>query len=77
MNFEIIGAIDQVETFAVGHSIRELSRLRKLYGNGRWRKRKGIAIVQLADGALVRAELHWYEASGMGRREFKIKHFVD
>lgn len=77
MNFEIIGAIDQIDTFAVGHSIRELGRLRKLYGNGRWRKRKGVAVVRMADGALARAELHWYEASGIGRREFKIKRFVD
>lgn len=77
MNFEIIGAIVQIETFAAGHSIRELGRLRKLYGYGRWRKRKGIAVVRLADGALARAELHWYEANGIGRREFKIKRFVD
>lgn len=77
MNFDIIGAIEQVETFAVGHSIRELSRLRKLYGYGRWCKRKGVAVVHLSECALARAELHGYEASGIGRREFKIKRFVD
>ncbi len=77
MNFKIRGAIDQIETFAVGHSIRELGRLRKLYGHGRWRKRKGVALLRLRDGALVKAELHWYEATGIGRREFKIKRFVD
>ncbi len=77
MNFEIIGAICQIETFAVGHSIRVLGRLKKVYGEGHWRKRKGIATVCLSDGTIRIAELHWYEASGIGRREIKIKRFVD
>lgn len=77
MNFEIIGAIDQIETFAVGRSIRVLGRLMKQYGEGRWRKRKGVATIRLADGAVRVAELHWYEATGIGKREFKIKRFVD
>jgi hypothetical protein len=77
MNFKIIGVIDQIETFAVGSSIRELARLKKLYGDGRWRKRKGIAEVHMTDGSFRAVELHWYEASGIGRREFKIKRFVD
>lgn len=77
MNFEIIGPIGQTETFAVGHSIRILGRLKKLYGDGRWRKRKGIATIRLVDGAVRVAELHRYEASGIGKREFKIKRFVD
>ena len=77
MFFEIRGEIAGVETFAVGKSIRELARLRKLYGKGRWRKRKGIADVKLPNGTIRKAELHWYEASGIGKKEFKIKRFVD
>ena len=77
MYFELIGDITHVETFAVGSSIREIARLRKLYGRGRWRKRKGLARVRLADGTECRAEVHWYEATGIGRRELKIKRLVD
>ncbi|MGH8241401.1 MAG: hypothetical protein ACREXP_30900, partial [Steroidobacteraceae bacterium] len=66
MHFEILGEITHAETFAVGSSIREVARLRKRYGKGRWRKRKGIARVRLEDGAVRRAELHWYEATGIG-----------
>ncbi len=76
MGFEILGQISGVETFARGAGIREIARLRRLYGRGRWRKRKGIARLRLADGAICMAELHWYEASGIGRREFKIKHLL-
>lgn len=77
MYFEIIGDITNAETFAVGSSIRELGRLRKFYGRGRWRKRKGIARVRLADGTIRHAEVHWYEAHGIGRKEFKIKRYID
>jgi hypothetical protein len=77
MHFEILGDIAQAETFASGSSIRELPRLRKFYGRGRWRKRKGIARVRLADGTIRQAEVHWYEAHGIGRKEFKIKRYVD
>jgi hypothetical protein len=77
MYFEIVGDITHVETFAVGTSIRELARLRKLHGRGRWRKRKGIAQVRLEDGAVLLAEVHWYEAHGIGRRDFKIKRYID
>ena len=77
MYFEIAGDITHAETFATGTSIRELARLRKRYGRGRWRKRKGIARVRLEDGAIREAEVHWYEAHGIGRRDFKIKHFID
>lgn len=73
MHFEILGDITDVETFAVGSAIREIARLRKHYGKGRWRKRKGIARIRLADGSAHVAELHWYEATGIGRKEFKIK----
>jgi hypothetical protein len=76
MDFEIVGEISQVETFAVGSGIREIARLRKVYGRGRWRKRKGIARVRLPHGTIHLAEVHWYEAAGIGRREFKIKHLL-
>ena len=76
MHFEIIGDLSAVETITTGSGIRELARLRRHYGRGRWRKRKGIARVRLADGEIVRAELHWYEATGIGKREFKIKRLL-
>jgi hypothetical protein len=77
VGFKILGRIVDVETFASGREIRELPRLRKLYGRGRWRKRKGVAQVALPDGDIRRAELHWYEATGFGRKEFKIKRYLD
>jgi hypothetical protein len=73
MGFEIIGDITDVEVIAVGSSIREIARLRKFYGRGRWRKLKGIALVRLPDDTARKAEIHWYEAHGIGKREFKIK----
>ena len=76
MQFEILGEISQVETFAAGSGIREIARLRRVYGRGRWRKRKGIARVRLPDGSFHLAEVHWYEAAGIGRKEFKIKHLL-
>jgi len=76
MPFDILGEISEVETFATGSGIRERARLRRIYGRGRWRKRKGIARIQLSDGSVHLAELHWYEAAGIGRREFKIKHLL-
>jgi len=74
--FEILGEISQIETIATASRIREIARLRKMYGRGRWRKRKGIATIRLVDGSLYLAEVHWYEASGIGRKEFKIKHLL-
>ena len=76
MDFTIIGEITTTETFASGSGIRELARLQRLYGRGRWRKRKGIAKVRLADQTVHMAEVHWYEATGIGKKEFKIKHFL-
>jgi len=73
MYFEIVGDIHEVETFASGSGIREIARLQKLYGKGRWRKRKGIATIQMPDGQTALAEIHWYEATGIGKKEFKIK----
>jgi hypothetical protein len=77
VDFEILDRISQVETFAVASRIRELRRLRRAYGLGHWRKCKGIARVKLQDGAVRRAEVHWYEATGIGRYEFKIKRYLD
>jgi len=77
MPFEIVGDITQVETIATGRRIRDLTRLRRFYGRGRWRKLKGVALVRLRSGALRRAELHRYEAHGIGRKEIKRKRYVD
>ncbi len=77
VDFTLIGQIESIETFAIGRRIREVKRLHKKYGKGRWRKRKGVATVRLADGAVKQAELHWYEATGIGRRELKIKRYLD
>ena len=77
MHFEIIGTIEDIETIAVGGRIREIMRLRRQYGSGRWRKLKGIARVRLTTGHVLRAEVHWYEAHGIGRRKMKIKRFLD
>jgi hypothetical protein len=76
MHFVILGGIADIETIATGSGIREIARLRKLYGRGRWRKRKGNAEVRLRSGDIVRAEVHWYEATGIGKREFKIKRLL-
>jgi hypothetical protein len=77
MDFEIVGELTQVETIAVGTGIRELRRLRRLYGKGRWRKMKGVASIRLRNGRVRLAELHWYEAHGIGKKEFKRKRYVD
>jgi hypothetical protein len=76
MHFEILGDLGDVETIAAGSGIREIARLRKRYGRGRWRKRKGNAEVRLGSGEICRAEVHWYEATGIGMREFKIKRLL-
>ena len=77
MPFPTVGPITNVSTIAVGRQIRQLSRLKKLYGPGRWRKMKGDAVVRLTSGQLRRVELHWYEAHGVGRRGMKIKTYLD
>jgi hypothetical protein len=73
VDFQLIGSMRDIETIATGRSIRELKRLRRRYGAGRWRKRKGIATVRLKDDTLHTAEIHWYEAHGIGRKELKLK----
>jgi hypothetical protein len=77
MDFDIIGEINDIETIAVGNAILEIVRLRKLYGTGRWRKKKGTATVLLSDGTICEAEIHWYEAHGIGKKEMKIKCILD
>jgi hypothetical protein len=77
MNFEIIGKIGHIEIIARGKNIRNLTYLRKTYGLGKWRKLKGIASVKLSSGRIRKAELHWYEAHGIGRKEIKIKYLLE
>lgn len=74
--FKIVGVVRAIETIARGSGIREIKRLKKSYGEGSWRKRKGIATIRV-DKDIFLAELHWYEAAGIGKREFKIKRFLD
>jgi hypothetical protein len=73
MDFQFVGPIEDIQTIAAGKRIRELARLRRRFGRGRWRKMKGNARVRLIDGTIHTAEVHWYEAHGIGRKEFKIK----
>jgi len=75
--FQLIGPIKNIETFAIGSKIRDLAQIKKRHGDGRWRKRKGVATIRLEDGTFTMAEVHWYEASGIGRRELKIKYLLD
>lgn len=77
MDFEIIGQITNIETIAVGTSIRDLGWLRRTHGPGRWRKLKGFGLVRLPDGSVCEAELHWYEAHGVGKKEMKIKRLLE
>lgn len=73
MKFEIVSEITNIETIAAGNSIRVLPVLNRKYGKGRWRKKKGMATVKVADGDFRLAEIHWYEAHGIGKRDLKIK----
>jgi hypothetical protein len=77
MFLEIVGDITNVRSIAIGRGIHQLGRLKKLYGPGRWRKMKGEATIRLASGKLRTAELHWYEAHGIGRRNMKFKRYLD
>ena len=76
MDFELVGRISEVETIATGRGIRELKRLKKAYGQGRWRKCKGVATIRLSS-ELVKAEVHWYEGHGIGRKELKVKRLLE
>jgi hypothetical protein len=77
MHFEVVGEITNVQTIALGRRIHQLERLKELYGKGRWRKMKGDALIRLTSGAVRRAELHWYEAHGVGKRNMKFKRYLD
>jgi hypothetical protein len=77
MPVDILGSITDTQVIARGRAIRELRRLQRSYGAGRWRKLKGVATVRLQDGSVTRAEIHWYEATGIGKTEMKIKRFLD
>lgn len=77
MHFEIVGRIREIETIAVGRAIRILALLKKRYGKGRWRKLKGIASVRLNDGTIRLAEIHWFEAHGIGKRKMRIKRYLN
>ena len=77
MRFEIISEISDIETIAAGNRLRDIARLRRRYGRGRWRKMKGTALVRLVSGRIRLAELHWYEAHGIGRKELKRKRYLD
>lgn len=76
MHFKIKGAIRDIETIATGHGINNLNRLTKIYGKANWRKMKGICPVELKDGAVLEAEVHWYEGHGIGKKEIKIKKYL-
>ncbi|HVF28713.1 MAG TPA: hypothetical protein VM943_10760 [Pyrinomonadaceae bacterium] len=76
-NFQIIGKIESIEVIAVRHSIHILDYLQNTYGRGRWRKLKGVASVQLGNGRIRLAEVHWFEAHGIGKRQMKIKRYLD
>jgi hypothetical protein len=77
MHFEIVGSISDIETIAIGRSIRILPLLQKRFGRGRWRKLKGVATVRLADGRIRVAEVHWFEAHGLGKKKMRIKYYLD
>jgi hypothetical protein len=76
MHFEVIGKIEAVETIAVGGNIRDIVRLRRQFGAARWRKLKGIANIRLQSGRICKAEIHWYEAHGIGTKKMKIKRIL-
>ena len=76
MHFEVIGKIGDAETIAVGGRIRDIMRLRRQFGPGRWRILKGVAWVRVAGGATRKAEVHWYETHGLGLKKMKIKRFL-
>ena len=73
IDFEIVSEITDIKTIAFGTGVRDRTRLRKQYGGARWRKLKGMAYVELMNGKIKLAEIHWYEAHGIGRKEFKLK----
>lgn len=77
MNFEIIGKLEKIETIASGKAINDLKRIEKQYGRGRWRKMKGVALIKLLNARMRKADLHWYEAHGIGKKEIKRKRYLE
>jgi hypothetical protein len=77
MDFDILGEVGEIEIITVGSRIRDRDRLQKLYGKGNWRKMKGVALIRLRSDRVRKAELHWYEAHGIGKKEFKRKRYLD
>ena len=77
LKFEVVGRITDIESIASGTGVRLRRYLRRAYGSGRWRKLKGIATIRLPNGALRRVEIHWYEAHGIGRRDLRIKRYLE
>jgi len=76
IGFQILSEIGDIETIAAGRGVYIRHYLEHTYGKGRWRKMKGIATVELADGTICEAEIHWFEAHGIGRKDFKIKRVI-
>jgi hypothetical protein len=76
IEFKILSGIEDIETIAAGWGVYVRRYLERTYGRGHWRKLKGIATVQLADGTICEAEVHWFEAHGIGRKDFKIKRVI-
>jgi hypothetical protein len=76
VKFEIVSDIRAIEMIASGRGIHILSRLVRLYGRGNWRKLKGFATVRFEDGTIAEAEVHWFEAHGIGKRRMKIKRLL-
>ena len=76
MKFEVVGLISNISVIAAGPGVHVRKYLNKAYGQGRWRKMKGIARVRLPNGAIRCVELHWYQAHGIGKRDMKIKRYL-
>ena len=77
VEFTVISEVTEIEPIARGMGVRDRARLNRLYGRARWRKVKGQALIRLRNGRVQRAELHWYEAHGIGKREMKRKRYLD
>ncbi len=77
MDFEIIGKITDIEIIAIGGKIRILPFLQEKFGRGQWRKLKGVAQIRLSNGEIRLAEVHWFEAHGIGKKFLRIKHYLD
>ena len=77
MFFEIVGEVTHIQIIAEGRGVQSRKKLQAKYGGSKWRKMKGNSSVLLLDGSIRRAEIHWYEAHGIGKRDYKIKRYLD